>query len=375
MPLLDDQMIFRKLPFLKDGMVMYVAGPNAAGQDRFIEEHNIAIQDLLSEFSSQFVFIPELLESIPESVQDYLFPTMERADLASVYTHIRRVAGVGNKTGLLCRKDSAVFFREIGPDVDLETFVKLADTMAPSENILFRRDSAHPAKEKKQPSKFTKWIRKQTSETAEAAEAAFDLTMGELFDEMHSESCESYKIEPPTPKIGYMPPVEEIVPDERTASILAEIDKLTARFHISVEDLVVLLDYKVTLSHLKIYKSGRIFLSDFGKEVKMDLRAQAFYFLFLRHPEGIRFKDMADYREELTDIYWRMADRDRADVEKTIDILIDPLGNEMNVCASRIKAAFRNQVGDHVAKFYILEGPAGGKKKVPLDRDLVIWEY
>jgi len=46
-----------------------------------------------------------------------------------------------------------------------------------------------------------------------------------------------------------------------------------------------------------------------------------------------------------------------------------------SVNASRIKAAFRNVVSDRIARFYYLEGAAGEVKKVPLDRDLVIWEY
>ena len=62
-------------------------------------------------------------------------------------------------------------------------------------------------------------------------------------------------------------------------------------------------------------------------------------------------------------------------MEKSIAILVDPFGDALNVNASRIKTAFRNAVSDRIARFYYINGAAGDIKKVPLDRDLVIWEY
>ena len=45
-----------------------------------------------------------------------------------------------------------------------------------------RRDPKKP--EPKTPGKFVTWIRKQTKKVGEAAEGAFDSTMGGLFDDM-----------------------------------------------------------------------------------------------------------------------------------------------------------------------------------------------
>ena len=49
---------------------------------------------------------------------------------------------------------------------------------------------------------------------------------------------------------------------------------------------------------------------------------------------------MADYREELLSIYRSICGRDNpAEIEKSIDHLVNPLGNALNVAASRIKIA------------------------------------
>lgn len=104
--------------------------------------------------------------------------------------------------------------------------------------------------------------------------------------------------------------------------------------------------------------------------------AKALFFLYLRHPEGLRFKDIANHKEELVRIYSSITGRDEPEeIEKSIDLLVDPFVNALNVNTSRIKTAFRNTVSDRIARFYYINGAAGDVKKVPLDRDLVIWEY
>jgi len=165
--------------------------------------------------------------------------------------------------------------------------------------------------------------------------------------------------------------------DTRTELILDEIRRLQEKYNVTIDELEILLGYTVKLSQLKIMRSGKIFLSDYDNtEVRMPNVAKALFFLYLRHPEGLRFKDVADHREELIRIYSNITGRDEPEeIEKSIDLLVDPFGNALNVNASRIKTAFRNAVSDRIARFYYINGAAGDVKKVPLDRDLVIWEY
>lgn len=163
--------------------------------------------------------------------------------------------------------------------------------------------------------------------------------------------------------------------DPKTAALLKEIERIQKEYNVSIEDLEILLGYRVTLSPLHITPAGKLFLPDFDNvEVRMDNVSKALYFLYLRHPKGVPFKDMESYREELLKIYGSICGRDNPEeIEKSIDHLVNPLGNALNVAASRIKIAFRNVISDRVARFYYINGTAREAKKIPLDRDLVIW--
>lgn len=162
----------------------------------------------------------------------------------------------------------------------------------------------------------------------------------------------------------------------RTELLLAEIQRLQEKYHVSIDELESLLGYTVKLSPLRILRSGKMYLSDYNNtEIRMPNVAKALFFLYLRHPEGLRFKDVADHKKELVELYGNITGRDNPDeIEKSIDLLADPFGNALNVNASRIKTAFRNAVSDRIARHYYINGAAGEIKKVPLNRDLVVWE-
>ena len=61
------------------------------------------------------------------------------------------------------------------------------------------------------------------------------------------------------------------------------------------------------LSRMVITKDYRILLPDYNDmEIKMEPLVKAVYLLFLKHPEGILFKHLPDYRQELTEIYVKL---------------------------------------------------------------------
>ena len=74
---------------------------------------------------------------------------------------------------------------------------------------------------------------------------------------------------------------------------------------------------KRRLSRLVITKDYRFILEDYQKEVELQPVHKAVYLLFLAHPEGIEFKRLADYREELLRYY--MATGKMMDKEKVIE--------------------------------------------------------
>jgi hypothetical protein len=126
---------------------------------------------------------------------------------------------------------------------------------------------------------------------------------------------------------------------------------------------------------LTISKNYRIFLGNDRIEVHMEPLVKAVYLLFLLHPEGIVFKDLPDYRGELTKIYsevrpWGLTDR----ALQSIEDVTNPLLNSINEKCARIRKAFVNAMDSKAAEPYIIKGMRGGIKKIDLPRDLVIWE-
>ena len=130
------------------------------------------------------------------------------------------------------------------------------------------------------------------------------------------------------------------------------------------------------LSALLITKDFRIILPDYNNmEIPMPTLSKVVYFFYLRHPKGLRFKELIDYREELLRIYYRISDRcDSAKMEQSIDELVDSTRNSINEKCSRIRAAFVSRFSDDLAKNYYITGRYGEAKYIPLDRRLVIDE-
>ena len=129
------------------------------------------------------------------------------------------------------------------------------------------------------------------------------------------------------------------------------------------------------LPKLMISRSYRIFLGDERKEVHLEPLVKSVYLLFLKHPEGINFKDMPDYREELARIYdrvrpWGLTDR----AMQSIEDVTNPLLNSINEKCARIRKVFASMLDRSIAEEYYIKGKRGRVKKISLPRELVVWE-
>ena len=112
---------------------------------------------------------------------------------------------------------------------------------------------------------------------------------------------------------------------------------------------------KGRLSRLVITKDYRFILKDYQKEVELQPVHKAVYMLFLAHPEGIEFKHLADYRDELLRYYMatgKMMDKEK--VIESVDHLVNPLDNAINEKCSRIKKVFLDMVDEYTASYYII---------------------
>ena len=112
---------------------------------------------------------------------------------------------------------------------------------------------------------------------------------------------------------------------------------------------------KRRLSRLVITKDYRFILEDYHKEVELQPVHKAVYLLFLAHPEGIEFKYLAEYREELLRYYMATAKMmDKEKVIESVDHLINPLDNAINEKCSRIKKVFLELMDEYTASYYFI---------------------
>lgn len=130
------------------------------------------------------------------------------------------------------------------------------------------------------------------------------------------------------------------------------------------------------LSKLHITKDYRIFLPDYnGMEITMPTLSKVVYFFYLRHLDGLRFKELIDYKDELLEIYYRISNRDDIEkMEQSIDELVDSTRNSINEKCSRIRASFVCRFSDDLAKNYYITVGNGNVKRITLDRCLLIDE-
>ncbi len=147
--------------------------------------------------------------------------------------------------------------------------------------------------------------------------------------------------------------------------------------------LAGLLEPEIEPSRLHITSDYRILLSDYNdKEVKMTPLVKSVFLLFLRHPEGILFKELSDYADELADLYdavrgckqtkpWLGGKRK---LDESVSRLVDPTDNSINEKCARIREAFLLCVHEQIASNYFITGKRGEPKRILLPQDKVVWD-
>lgn len=117
-----------------------------------------------------------------------------------------------------------------------------------------------------------------------------------------------------------------------------------------------------------------LLLPDYEDELHLTAQVKALYVLFLLHPEGIRMKDMGDYKEEFKRLYFRFSNRsDTAKMRDSIERLFDLWSpNAMNVKKSQCHSALLLAIPeDDLRAHYEIQVNRGGPHVIMLDRQLV----
>ena len=359
----EDKPISIPVPFLKDKTVLYVGG-EMLPVNGFVDEEARELYKRFKAVGYKYLYLPELAKHLDLSVLEYMFPgEPESMDVEEMYRRIRDFAGLGEEPGLLYKQSGSTYFHVI-PDAaredvwnDIGLFIEQLREPRGIEvcekAVRLHRKAAGRAKE---PKGFLEDI----------AECGASITFNKV-------SCE------PTFEKTLEPHFEDVSDlDERTRKILLAWERVEEEFGITIEDLDVILGYRIKLSRLSISTSGKIVLSDWNgqPEVKMDDLTKALYFFYLRHPEGVALKELQIHEQEFLKYYEAISGRESLlDMRKTVSKFLDPYENSLNVSISRIKKAFKTIVGDRIARFYYVDGRYAEPRSIALDRDYVIWEH
>lgn len=171
---------------------------------------------------------------------------------------------------------------------------------------------------------------------------------------------------------------EEYFDDEMAKALVEAEDVIKALLlkGCPPELLLSLINKSIKLSRLRITKQFKIFLPDYDNiEIKMGPLPKTVFLFFLRHPEGVMFSHLQDYRDELCNIYGHVCTNDDPQrMEDSINRLIDPFDNSINEKCSSVRKAFIVNIADNIAANYYISGPQGERKGISLDRNLVEWE-
>ena len=383
----EDRPIHLPVPFLKEGTVLFVS-PDAAAAATPMPPSADADADASAPASASgrrpdrkgCLSLADLAASLSPELRAYFFPGVE-ADLsaAALYRRLQELAGFGNETGLLYRQDGVLYFHPMPEGVGEAALPSRPPQSEPA--LSGRPPRSEPAKPR------FRGFRLSRAPRIEAMPCEEPLIDEEsiLFSDTEENECNRVAapleaIRKETPEAARETAREtarEEAQDPRVQAIIDAWEKIEREFGITIEDLQVLLGYQVKLSRLSITTSNRIFLTDFdNREVKMDDLTKALYFFFLRHPEGARLKELQDHEPEILRIYSGITGRDDpAKIRESVHNLLDPFANNLNVSLSRIKKAFRDVVGDRIARFYYISGTPAQPRTLPLDRDLVLWAH
>lgn len=135
---------------------------------------------------------------------------------------------------------------------------------------------------------------------------------------------------------------------------------------------------KGSLSPLLITRDFRFILTSMdNREVELQPVHKAVYLLFLAHPDGIEFKRLSEFRDELAGYYRAIThNMDIEKIEESVSRLVDPLDNAINEKCSRIKNVFCKIMDEYTASYYVISSHTkrhiSGTKRIWYERLKVI---
>lgn len=351
---MDSDLLERQKQLLGKHLLLLLSGPDSHFK-RFLKNNSRAVKTLLPTDDHKLIFAAEIHQTIKkdylEKYTRYYLPATDNESLRKEFSNLTSsdaVKIIADSLGIGQEQLPCLCFLDFNGEL-ITVPVSLGDNLSTLlQEVKRLYDESKPAVKKGDPDddwynniKFKKVIREPD---AIAREAALEREMYNLSKSVLRKLKSFDK------------------PDVLNLFIEA----------LSKEALNAL---PVSLSMLKIDYQHRIFLTDFGTQIKLTPLQKTVYFLFLNHPEGIRFCDLPVYKGELNQIYKNLNNSSAwGKTTKSIDELANPHTNSMSEKISKIRSAFLVHHDIKTLEPYLINGERGGAKKIEIDREMVLVE-
>ena len=413
------QLSFKDLPFTPEpGQVIYIESSYNEKWNQFISKNYEWIQTEFKRKGFTFCYLPVLAEQVlrynaphltEEKIKKYaegvsslidFAVTQEPIEPSLVFaTEISLADEDGNvvlhriKIDTGCYSSTKTVFYELFDQVSNFFKKRRGNDRCESSDDFKRNIQLMMADEEE---RFLTWFalrREPEDEGDDTSEVRFSVRLQNL-EEDGCSTCEEYCNEyPEREDIGQclMMSCNDRMPlsagtntadngfDIESSILIDEIrDRIAILKQMGVNTLFLqeLIDEQPKLSRLRITKDYRIYLVDYNDlEIQMSMLPKAVFFLFLRHPEGFRFKELSDYTQELLEIYEALRPNGTRDMHlKSVQDVTDSTKNSINEKCARIREAFVKHFDEKMAQSYFVTGKRGEPKSITLDRNLVIWD-
>ena len=407
------EIVFKNLPFVPiSGQVIYVESSYHERLNTFIHDHYIWLRELFENCGFEFCYLPSLSE---EAIR-YRVPTLTPEKCREIIEHLPSLAQYA--VGAEVIEPSLVFALDFPIDdahgntilqsvaIKEKWFLSLKWTFRLLANKIKRaaRDlNQDYYKHRPRRQKTSEDIKqddtggaKKEEEKRKSSAVRFSLGNDENQESASSTGDTRFSIDEEStsgdtrfsiddnfvPKTNYRIESSDYADDQfgfQAEEIIEEIKERIRALQVrGVNTLFLhdLIDECEQVSRLRITKDFRIFLIDYNNmEVRLSVLPKAVFLLFLHHPEGIRFKELADYYSELLQIYLKLNPiGGRMRQEQSIRDITNPCSNSINEKCARIREAFVSNFDERLAKNYFITGNRGEPKRIVLDPSMVIWE-
>ena len=334
------------------------------------------------------IYLPEILEQLSESVLGYNFPGVvlpESLSVESIYAQIRAEfdGRVTPESRLIVKYNGDVLVIYDAKDCFSLVISYLINMCKPASKRKVKITGIRFNKISRFDDSLLDLYESLDEESPFKEEPAADLSEPEGIRFRISESREESRREKKeeilfSTESRCREMLSEESFDEEMQNALKEAEEMIKGLLLKgcpTELILSWLNQNVKLSRLRITKQYKVLLVDYDKEIKMGPLPKTVFLFFLRHPEGVMFSHLQDYKQELKEIYSRVCTNDDLEkMEQSISRLTDPFDNSICEKCAAVKKAFVMNVSDTVAKNYYINGLQGEKKSISLDRNLVEWE-